>query len=137
MLKCTSAMILLLASAVSVVDRPDDRETASPATKAAIIDRGPPIPPGHIRFAIRINQWGMAGAWLQPYDQVAVVHMVRTANGEVAQQIIVRKILLLGWLRDPEMVDVAVTPNQGLLLVSAMSVGELRLIIFKYGHDEL
>jgi Flp pilus assembly protein CpaB len=145
MLKCSSSVMLFLASAVSLVGPqapigvPDARLAEAQPMRTASLDYGPAIPPGRIRFAIRIYQLGFAGGWPQPYDEVNVIHMVRVGNAEVSHQVLLRKILLLGWIRDtPDrgLVDVAVTPCQASQLLWAMSVGELRLFIRKYGQEE-
>jgi len=145
MLKCSSSVLLLLASAASLVGPQvpfgplNDRPTEAQPEKAARIDYGPAIPPGCIRFAIPIKQFGLGGGYILPYDEVHVLHMVRVGKDEASEQILLRKILFLGWLRefaDPELVDVAVTPCQASQLVWATSVGGIRLILGKYGQEE-
>jgi hypothetical protein len=146
MLKCISAVIILHVSAASLIGPQEPSLTVSdPAAdkqpnNAASGDARPGIPAGHLAYVIRHTPQDGSVPVIGPFDRVDVIHIVSGGGGKDYRQVILKGVLVLDTFQDPPLVyfapvTLAVTPAQAHLLDWAMSVGELRLGLRKYGDE--
>jgi pilus assembly protein CpaB len=105
------------------------------------------IPPGCEALAIKVNPEGIAGGFVQPMDRVDVVWTLSRGDASKSQTILQNMLVLatdLDAARNAESqaklattVTIAVKPEEGQKLTLASQNGELRLMLRKYGHDDI
>jgi pilus assembly protein CpaB len=105
------------------------------------------IPPGCEALAIKVNPEGIAGGFVQPMDRVDVVWTLSRGDASKSQTILQNMLVLAtdtDAARNTESqaklattVTIAVKPEEGQKLTLAAQNGELRLMLRKYGHDDI
>ena len=105
------------------------------------------IPPGCEALAIKVNPEGIAGGFVQAMDRVDVVWTLSRGDASKSQTILQNMLVLatdLDSARNAESqaklastVTIAVKPEEGQKLTLAAQNGELRLMLRKYGHDDI
>ncbi|HEY1861561.1 MAG TPA: Flp pilus assembly protein CpaB [Gemmataceae bacterium] len=105
------------------------------------------IPPGCEALAIKVNPEGIAGGFVQPMDRVDVVWTLNRGDASKSQTLLQNMLVLAtdtDAARNTESqaklattVTIAVKPEEGQKLTLAAQNGELRLMLRKYGHEDI
>jgi pilus assembly protein CpaB len=121
-------------------------------TKDDVMDTGSDIfiqsiPAGYRAVSIKVTPETMAGGFVQPNTRVDVMTTLKRDREESVSQVILQNMLVLATdqeaNRDPNVggklantVTLAAKPDDALKLTLASSLGEVRLILRKFGEDE-
>jgi len=121
-------------------------------TKDDVMDTGSDIfiqsiPAGYRAVSIKVTPETMAGGFVQPNTRVDVMSTLKRDGAEPMSQVILQNMLVLATdteaQRDPNVggklantVTLAAKPDDALKLTLATSLGEVRLILRKFGEDE-
>jgi pilus assembly protein CpaB len=121
-------------------------------TKDDVMDTGSDIfiqsiPAGYRAVAIKVTPETVAAGFVQPNTRVDVISTLKRDGAESVSQVILQDMLVLATdqeaNRDPNVggklastVTIAAKPEDALKLTLAASLGEVRLILRKFGEDE-
>jgi pilus assembly protein CpaB len=122
-------------------------------TKDDIMDSGSDIfiqniPPGYRAVSLKVTADTLVGGFVQANTRVDVLTTMRRENGESSSQVILQNVLVLATdqddQRDPDKkgklantVTLAAKPEDALKIRLASSVGEVSLVLRKYGEEDI